>query len=94
MSSNFDLAVSLDVIYHLVDDNIYEKYMNDLFNSTNKFVIIYSSNHQEKYNGSHVYPRKFTDYIDIKFPRAKLLCHEPNPYPKISGADFFVYQIN
>ena len=43
MSSNFDLALSLDVIYHLVDDNIYEKYMNDLFNSTNKFVIIYSS---------------------------------------------------
>ena len=94
MSSKFDLSLSLDVIYHLVDDNIYEKYMNDLFNSTNKFVIIYSSNRQEKYNNSHVYPRKFTDYIDLKFPRAKLLCHEPNPYPKLSGADFFVYQIN
>lgn len=94
MSSKFDLSLSLDVIYHLVDDNIYEKYMKDLFNSTNKFVIIYSSNHEEKYNGSHVYHRKFTDYIDLKFPQAKLLCHEPNPYPKISGADFFVYQIN
>ena len=94
MSSKFDLSLSLDVIYHLVDHNIYEKYMNDLFKSSNKFVIIYSSNRQEKYNGSHVYNRKFTDYIDIKFPRAKLLCHEPNPYPKISGADFFVYQIN
>ena len=35
-----------------------------------------------------------SDYIDLKFPQAKLLCHEPNPYPKISGADFFVYQIN
>ena len=94
MSSKFDLSLSLDVIYHLVDDNIYEKYMKDLFNSTNKFVIIYSSNHEEKYNGSHVYHRKFTDYIDLKFPQAKLLCHEPKPYPKISGADFFVYQIN
>lgn len=94
MLSKFDLSLSLDVIYHLVDDNIYEKYMNDLFNSSNKFVIIYSSNHQEKYNGTHVYARKFTDYIDIKFPRAKLLSHEPNPYRQLSGAEFFVYQIN
>jgi hypothetical protein len=94
MSSKYDLSLSLDVIYHLVDDDIYEKYMNDLFNSSNKFVIIYSSNHQEKYNGSHVYPRKFTDYVDLNFPRAKLLYHEPNPYPKSSCADFFVYQLH
>ncbi len=94
ISSKFDVALSLDVIYHLVDDNVYEKYMNDLFNSSNKFVIIYSTNMKKSYNGSHVYHRKFTDYIDFKFPQAKLLCHEPNPYQKMSGADFFVYQIN
>jgi hypothetical protein len=94
LSHNFDLALSLDVIYHLVDDIVYEKYMDDLFNSTNKFVIIYSSNNSEKYNKSHVYSRKFTDYIDIKFTRAKLLHNEPNPHTKLSSAEFFVYQIS
>lgn len=93
MTCKFDLSLSLDVIYHLVDDNIYKKYMNDLFNSTNKFVIIYSTNYQEKYNNSHVYSRKFTDYINLKFPQAKLLSHESNPYSEKSSADFFVYQI-
>lgn len=94
MSSKYDLSLSLDVIYHLVDDNIYEKYMNDLFNSTTKYIIIYSTNTNETYNGSHVYKRKFTDYINLNFPLAKLIYHEPNPYPKLSAADFFVYQLN
>ena len=44
------------------------------------------------YNGSHVYHRKFTDYINFKFPQAKLLYHETNPHPKLSSADFFVYK--
>lgn len=92
--SKYDLALSLDVIYHLVDDNVYEKYMNDLFNSSNKFVIIYSSDMETTYKGFHVYHRKFTDYIYFKFPQAKLLYYEPNPHSEISKADFFVYQIN
>lgn len=93
-SSKYDLALSLDVIYHLIEDDVYEKYMNDLFNSTNRFVIIYSTCHQEEYNGSHIYSRMFTKYIDLHFPRAKLLWHERNPYAKLSGAEFFIYEIN
>lgn len=94
MSSKFDLSLSLDVIYHLVDDNIYKKYMNDLFNSTNKFVIIYSTNWDDKENnGSHVYHRKFTKYIDTNFKNAKLIYHEPNKYPSLSTAEFYVYSI-
>ena len=94
ISSKFDLALSLDVIYHLVEDEIYEKYMNDLFNSTNKFVIIYSTNWNEIYNGSHVYHRKFTEYIDINFKNVKLIHHEPNKYPSLSTAEFYIYSIN
>jgi hypothetical protein len=94
MSSKFDLSLSLDVIYHLVDDNIYIKYMNYLFNSTNKFVIIYSTNWDDKENnGSHVYHRKFTKYIDTNFKNAKLIYHEPNKYPSLSTAEFYVYSI-
>jgi len=93
LSFKFDLALSLDVIYHLVDDVVYEKYMNDLFSSSNRFVIIYSSNTQEMYNNSHVYGRNFTDYIDMNFTQAKLIYSEVNPYPTASSASFFVYQL-
>lgn len=94
-SNKYDLSLSLDVIYHLVEDEIYEKYMKDLFNSTNKFVIIYSTNwNDDKYNGSHVYHRKFTEYIDINFKNAKLIHHEPNKYPSLSSAEFYIYDLN
>ena len=94
-SNKYDLSLSLDVIYHLVEDEIYEKYMKDLFSSTNKFVIIYSTNwNDDKYNGSHVYHRKFTEYIDINFLNAKLIHHEPNKYPSLSTAEFYIYDLN
>tara|TARA_B100001559_G_C16467204_1_gene607157 strand:+ start:544 stop:1125 length:582 start_codon:yes stop_codon:yes gene_type:complete len=93
-SNKYDLSVSLDVIYHLVEDAVYIKYMDDLFNSTNKFVIIYSTDWSEKNNGSHVYHRNFTKYIDVKFKNAKLIHHEPNKYPSLSTAEFYIYSIN
>ena len=95
LSNKYDLSVSLDVIYHLVEDVVYEKYMKDLFSSTNKFVIIYSTNwNDDKYNGSHVYHRKFTEYIDINFKNAKLIHHEHNKFPSLSTAEFYIYDLN
>ena len=35
-----DLSLSLDVIYHLIEDNIFNSYMKNLFTSSNKYVII------------------------------------------------------
>ncbi|OOG45415.1 class I SAM-dependent methyltransferase [Rhodanobacter sp. C01] len=39
-----DLALSLDVIFHLVEDEVYEAHLRRLFDAANRFVIIYSSN--------------------------------------------------
>ncbi len=35
-----DLALSLDVIYHLVEDSVYHAYMTNLFASATRFVVI------------------------------------------------------
>lgn len=39
-----DLSLSLDVIYHLVEDEVFESYMLGLFEASDQHVIIYSSN--------------------------------------------------
>ena len=39
-----DLSLSLDVIFHLVEDSIFEQYMRTLFGSGADFVAIYSTN--------------------------------------------------
>lgn len=75
-----DLAISLDVIFHLVEDESYEKYMNDLFGAARKFVIIYASNtnapHPEAYTRHH----RFTDWIDANAPDWTLARHIPNAF--------------
>lgn len=103
--SQSELVLSLDVIYHLIEDDVFDKYMHMLFSAAQRFVIIYASN-DEKYNSAlaghvkHVRHRKFTDWIakNIKEP---FVLHKfiPNEYPfdsrnqsDTSFADFFIFR--
>ncbi len=92
------LTLSLDVIYHLIEDDIYYSYMERLFNSSERFVIIYSSNHNEvqKY---HQKNRQFTKWVETNISHWKLIRHIPNRYPykntkEGSISDFFIYEKN
>jgi SAM-dependent methyltransferase len=94
-----ELTMSLDVIYHLVEDQTYIKYMSTLFDASDKYVIIYSSNNDKKKSiVPHVKHRKFTDWVEENQKNFKLLEHIPNKYPLIddgareSFADFYVYK--
>lgn len=99
-----DLALSLDVIYHLVEDNVYEDYMVDLFELGRRFVVIYSSNDDDNSSGgfAHVRNRRFTDWVDANVSREwEFLAVEPNPHkaPSSKGgaeqtsiADFYVFR--
>jgi O-antigen/teichoic acid export membrane protein len=95
-----DLVLSLDVIFHLVEDDVFEKYMRNLFLASRRYVIIYSSNFNEDSppNGLHVKHRKFSDWILKNCPTWRLLESIPNKYPyhgdnhEGSFADFFVYE--
>ena len=58
-----DLLLSLDVIFHLVEEEVFVDYMNKLFDFSTRYVIIYSSNFDEHIT-SHVLCRKFTDWVE------------------------------
>ncbi|WP_444925679.1 methyltransferase domain-containing protein [Microbulbifer sp. TRSA002] len=96
-----DLAISLDVIYHLTEDDKFYNYMELLFNSAKKFVIIYSSNFNKKsiFQAPHVRHRQFSTWIEESKPQWKLVMHIPNEYPhngneeNSSFADFYIYQL-
>lgn len=95
-----DLTLSLDVIYHLVEDGVFESYMRKLFEASNRYVIIYASDSDDNRDqeGTHVRHRKLTKWVQQKLPAWKLVEHIPNRYPyrgdyqKGSFADFFVYE--
>lgn len=95
-----DLGLSLDVIYHLVEDEVFSKYMTDLFQCSKKFVIIYSSNSdiQEKVQAQHVRHRKFTEWVNKNTLGWKLQQQKKNDFanskdPKNkSFANFYIYK--
>ena len=95
-----DLALSLDVVYHLVEDSVFDAYMRRLFDSAARFVIIYSSNMDQVWSGSHVRHRQFTRWIDQNEPDWRLVSFLKNAYPYdetnqavSSFADFYVFEL-
>lgn len=88
-----ELALSLDVIFHLIEDEIFESYMRHLFSSSMKFVIIYSSNMDIKRREiDHVRHRRFTDWIKTNLPEWELMKRIKNRYPDETPTDFFIFK--
>lgn len=94
-----DLVLSLDVIYHLIEDTVFDSYMQRLFDSSKRYVIIYSSNY-DKVLTPHVKCRKFTDWIESHNSTTwRQIDYIPNRYPfdesdpnHTSMADFYIYE--
>lgn len=77
-----DLAISLDVVFHLIEDRVFETYMTHLFSSARRFVIVYSSDFTTaEPTAPHVRHRKFTSYVAASFPQWTLLETIVNQYP-------------
>lgn len=89
-----DLAMSLDVIFHLVEDEVFHRHMTDLFSLGGRFVAIYSSNDETPDIGHHVRNRRFSSWVEEHRPDWQLTLHVPNPYRgAVEGAisDFWFY---
>ncbi len=93
-----DMTLSLDVIYHLIEDHVFAAAMRTLFAWATRFVVIYASNLNVAWSSAHVRHRRFTDQVAATEPDWRLLAHLPNPYPfdpasphETSFADFFIY---
>lgn len=59
-----DLSLSLDVVYHLTEDGVFDLYMRRLFSSATRHVIIYASNEETPYEQGHVRHRHFSAWVD------------------------------
>ena len=94
-----ELTLSLDVVYHLVEDRVFNDYMQRLFKSASKYVIVYSSNtdKQAMIQVPHVRHRKFTEWVSENQKGWKLIECIPNEHSiknsKKDGsfADFYIF---
>jgi hypothetical protein len=94
-----DLSLSLDVIYHLIEDDVFHTYMDKLFATAERYVVIFAYDFDKVYGSQHERGRNFTAWIEQNAPAWSLLKHEKNPYPhdaddptNTSQSDFFVFE--
>jgi len=95
-----DLSLSLDVIYHLVEDKVFDTYMRHLFAAGRRFVIVYSSNDPEAcLTAAHVRHRRFTDWVEAHAPQWRFQERIANRFPfdasdadETSFADFYIFE--
>jgi hypothetical protein len=94
-----DLAMSLDVVYHLVEDRTYDAYMSRLVSASKKYLCIYSSDEERPCPVAHIRHRRFTAWLATRAPQWKQILKVPNLYPEdpnrsneTSWADFFFFE--
>lgn len=84
-----DLGLSLDVVFHLVEDDVFEAYMHALFDAADRFVIIYARDREARDPGRHVRWRKYTPWIESNIKGWTLSRVEPAP--QADYQDFHVF---
>jgi hypothetical protein len=76
-----DLSLSIDVLYHLVEDLVFDKYVRELFFFGNRYVVIYSSDDDAPSPAIHVRHRKISKFIAARFPEWRHAATVKNLYP-------------
>jgi SAM-dependent methyltransferase len=94
----FDLSLSLDVIYHLVEDSVFDSHMRSLFTRSRRYVVVYASNRDALTNAPHVRHRKFTTWVANNAPEwqadgfvANRFPFDPKRPDETSVADFYFF---
>jgi cyclopropane fatty-acyl-phospholipid synthase-like methyltransferase len=87
-----DAALSLDVIYHLVEDEVFERYMRHLFGAGRRYVVAYTTNFTGTGTAPHVRHRDVTGWVERNCPGWRLASTARGPNAEHDRADFFVYE--
>ena len=86
-----DLMLSLDVIYHLVEDDVYDDYLSNLFKKSSEHVVIYSSNYNTE-GSAHVKHREFLKDVFSRFPEFKHYDTISPPEHLQTTAEFYFFK--
>lgn len=76
-----EMCISLDVIYHLVEDQVFNSYMRRLTKSASKYVLIYASDRNKRIRQQHVRHRCYSDWMSAHAPEFQEKRVWEHPYP-------------
>ena len=85
--SKADLTMSLDVLYHLVEYEVWELHLKWLF-TLGEYVLIYGMDREDR-GDRHVVSRRFTEYIERLYDNFTLLETADGSHEKVK---FYLYK--
>ncbi|MFC7229664.1 class I SAM-dependent methyltransferase [Salinirubellus salinus] len=87
-----DVVVSLEVLFHVVDRETWEKTLSDMFNAARRYVVVFSSNRDDPATDKmHIRHRRFTEHVEREFPEFELIEVVENPFEE-RHSDFYIYE--
>jgi SAM-dependent methyltransferase len=86
-ASGYDLSMSLDVIYHLVEAAVFDRYMRDLVAASARYVLVYASDHDAATKDVHVRHRRYSDWMAAHAPEFDHVQTWDHPYPMTETSD-------
>jgi SAM-dependent methyltransferase len=87
-----DLKMSIDVIYHLVEDYYFYDHMDKLFDGKSDYVLIFSTNF-DSLGEFHVRHRNFKRIVANDYPNyVEVAINHPQKHIKFGSASFYLYQ--
>lgn len=90
-NTSYDLVMSCDVLYHLIDEDLFLRHIDMLFDLSKHYVLIYAKDEDATDPADHVLFRKFSHIIHERHPQFQLIQTIPNRYPKESPSSFYIY---
>lgn len=79
-AGRYRMALSLDVVYHLIEDDVFEAYMTRLFDHASEIVVIYASDEDGPGGAEHVRHRSVTGWVERRRPEWRLSQRLAHPY--------------
>jgi SAM-dependent methyltransferase len=89
-----ELVLSLDVIFHLVEDEVFVAHMRDLFRAAERYVVVYSTDEPSLRDTAHphVRNRAFTSWVASNVDGWRLVSRVPSPPEVDAYVAFVVYE--
>jgi SAM-dependent methyltransferase len=87
-----DLVLSLDVLLHLVEDEVLQKYLNDLSHAADRYIVIFAEDEQQAPRPPHIRNRNVAEWSPL-LSGWQLAQRIDNPHKGAASlADFFVFE--
>lgn len=83
-----ELSLSMDVLFHFPEDDAYLAYLNQVFSSATRLVLIYATNYDGGLTARHVRRRHFTADVEREHPGWRLVDRAADP----TVAGFYAYE--